>query len=100
MRADLIAQVNLSQVFSTLAGIADQALFLDRSAGVLEMKPTFRSKPNALAAPRPIRKASNFENVSFRYPRTERLILSGLNFRLERVSEIALIVKTDKGKRP
>ena len=50
--AILQASSNIQQVFSTLSGIADQALFLTDLLAFFEMKPTIRSKPNALPAPR------------------------------------------------
>ena len=58
-------QSNISQLFSTLSSIADQALFLTDLLAFFEMKPTVQSKPNALPAPRPIRKGFEFRNVSF-----------------------------------
>ena len=54
------ASSNLQQTFSTLSTIADQALFLTDLIAFFEMKPTIRSKPNALPAPRPIRRDSSF----------------------------------------
>jgi ATP-binding cassette subfamily B protein len=98
MRAILDAQSNLSQVFSTLSSIADQALFLTDLLAFFEMKPTVQSKPNALPAPRPIRVGFEFRNVSFKYPGTERLILNGLSFRLEPRERIALIGQNGQGK--
>jgi ATP-binding cassette subfamily B protein len=98
MRAILDAQSNLSQVFSTLSSIADQALFLTDLLAFFEMKPDVQSKPNALPTPRPIRVGFEFRNVSFKYPGTERLILNGLNFRLEPCERIALIGQNGQGK--
>src|SRR6476469_4797293 len=94
----LHVQSNISQLFSTLSSIADQALFLTDLIAFFDMKPTVQSKPNALLAPRPIRKGFEFRNVSFRYPGTERLILNGLNFRLEPGERIALIGQNGQGK--
>jgi ATP-binding cassette subfamily B protein len=94
----LNVQSNISQLFSTLSSIADQALFLTDLIAFFDMKPTVQSKPNALLAPRPIRQGFEFRNVSFRYPGTERLILSGLNFRLEPGERIALIGQNGQGK--
>src|SRR5215467_11193110 len=54
--AILQASSNIQQVFSTLSGIADQALFLTDLLAFFEMRPTIESKPNALPAPRPIKK--------------------------------------------
>src|ERR1700733_4798285 len=76
------ASSNLQQTFSTLSTIADQALFMTDLIAFFEMRPTIRSKPNALPAPRPILQGFEFRNVSFRYPGGGRLILNGLNFKL------------------
>ena len=73
--AILQASTNIQQIFSTLSGVADQALFLTDLLAFFEMQPTIRSKPNALPAPRPIRRGFEFRNVSFAYPGSERRIL-------------------------
>ena len=92
------ASLNIQQVFSTLAGIADQALFLTDLLAFFGMQPTIRSKPNALPAPRPIRRGFEFQNVSFRYPGTDRLVLRGLNFHLHPRERVALIGENGEGK--
>ncbi len=92
------ASLNIQQVFSTLAGIADQALFLTDLLAFFEMQPTIRSKPHALPAPRPILRGFEFRNVSFRYPGTERLVLRGLNFHLRPQERVALIGENGEGK--
>jgi len=92
------ASLNIQQVFSTLAGIADQALFLTDLLAFFDMQPTIHSKPNALPAPRPIRHGFEFRNVSFRYPGTERLVLNRLNFHLHPGERVALIGENGEGK--
>jgi ATP-binding cassette subfamily B protein len=92
------ASLNIQQLFSTLAGIADQALFLTDLLAFFEMQPTIRSKPNALPAPRPIVRGFEFRNVSFRYPGTERLVLNRLNFQLRPQERVALIGENGEGK--
>jgi len=96
--AILQASSNIQQVFSTLSGIADQALFLTDLLAFFEMKPTISSKPNALPAPRPILHGFEFRNVSFRYPGTERLVLDQLNFHLRPGERVALIGENGQGK--
>jgi ATP-binding cassette, subfamily B, bacterial len=96
--AILQASNNIQQVFSTLSGIADQALFLTDLLAFLEMKPTIQSKPNALPAPRPIKKGFDFRDVSFVYPGTERLVLNHLNFHLDPAERVALIGENGQGK--
>ena len=92
------ASNNISQMFSTLSSIADQALFLTDLLAFFQMQPTVTSKPDAVPAPRPIREGFEFQNVSFVYPGTKRLILDGLNFRLEPGERIALIGQNGQGK--
>jgi len=96
--AILQASSNIQQVFSTLSGIADQALFLTDLLAFFEMQPTIRSKPNALPAPRPIVRGFEFRNVSFSYPGSSRLILDGLNFRVHPGERVALIGENGQGK--
>src|SRR3989475_423425 len=96
--AILQASSNIQQIFSTLSSIADQALFLTDLIAFFEMRPTIRSKPNALPAPRPIQSGFEFRNVSFRYPGSSRLILNGLNFRLRPGERVALIGENGEGK--
>jgi len=89
---------NIQQIFSTLSGIADQALFLTDLLAFFAMQPTIRSKPNALPAPRPISRGFEFRNVSFTYPGSPRLILNRLDFRLEPGERVALIGENGEGK--
>jgi ATP-binding cassette, subfamily B, bacterial len=96
--AILQASSNLQQIFSTLSGIADQALFLTDLLAFFEMQPTIRSKPNALAAPRPMVRGFEFRDVSFRYPGNPRLVLDRLNFRLDTRERLALIGENGQGK--
>jgi len=96
--AILQASSNIQQVFSTLSGIADQALFLTDLLAFFEMQPTICSKPNALPAPRPMVRGFEFRNVSFSYPGSSRLILDGLNFRFHPGERVALIGENGQGK--
>lgn len=92
------ASASIQQFFSTLAGIADQALFLTDLLAFLEMKPTIQSKPDALVVPRPIRRGFEFREVSFHYPGNPRLVLNHLNFRLAPRERVALIGENGQGK--
>jgi ATP-binding cassette subfamily B protein len=96
--AILQASSNIQQIFSTLSGVADQALFLTDLLAFFEMQPTIRSKPNALPAPRPIMRGFEFRNVSFAYPGSERRVLHNLNFTLSPAERVALIGENGEGK--
>ena len=89
---------NIQQLFSTMSGIADQALFLTDLLAFFEMRPTIRSKANALPAPRPIMRGFEFRNVSFSYPGTSRLILRNLDFHLRPGQRVALVGENGEGK--
>ena len=96
--AILQASTNIQMIFSTLSGVADQALFLTDLLAFFEMQPTIRSKPNALPAPRPIRRGFEFRNVSFAYPGSSRRILKNLDFTLQPGERVALIGENGQGK--
>ena len=96
--AILQASSNIQQIFSTVSGIADQALFLTDLLAFFDMEPTIKSKPNALPAPRPIVRGFEFRNVSFHYPGSSRLVLNGLNFHLCPGERVALIGENGEGK--
>ncbi len=78
--AILQASSNIQLIFSTMSGVADQALFLTDLLAFFDMQPTIRSKPNALPAPRPVLRGFEFRNVTFSYPGSPRKILKNLNF--------------------
>jgi ATP-binding cassette, subfamily B, bacterial len=96
--AILQASSNIQQIFSTVSSIADQALFLTDLLAFFEMKPTIRSKPDALPAPRPIVRGFEFRDVSFLYPGTTRLVVDRLNFTLTPNERVALIGENGEGK--
>jgi len=92
------ASSNIQQIFSTLAGIADQALFLTDLLAFFGMQATIRSKPGALPAPRPMVRGFEFQNVSFHYPGSSRLVLNRLDFQLRPGERVALIGENGQGK--
>jgi ATP-binding cassette subfamily B protein len=92
------ASSNLQQVFSTVSGIADQALFLTDLIAFFEMEPTVQSKPDGRKVPVPIRRGFEFRNVSFAYPGTTRTVLHNFNFTLSPGERIALIGENGQGK--
>src|SRR6266404_2938970 len=96
--AILQASSNIQQIFSTLAAIGDQALFLTDLLAFFDMQPTIRSKPNALPVPRPIVQGIEFRNVSFCYPGNSRRVLDSINFQLRRGERLALIGENGEGK--
>jgi len=97
-RAVMQASDNIQQIFSTVSSIADQALFLTDLLAFFEMKPSVRSKPNALPAPRPIQRGFEFRDVSFEYPGSSRVVLDRLNLKFRPGERIALVGENGQGK--
>jgi ATP-binding cassette subfamily B protein len=91
------ASSNLQMVFSTFSTIADQALFIGDLLDFLAVKPRVLSKPNALPAPRPIKRGFEFRNVSFAYP-NGRQVLHNVSFSLAPGERIALVGENGQGK--
>jgi ATP-binding cassette, subfamily B, bacterial len=92
------ASTNIQNIFATFASIADQSLFLTDMVDFFKVTPVLVSKSDALPAPRPIRDGFLFDQVSFTYPGTERLVLDRLDMRIARGERIALIGENGQGK--
>jgi ATP-binding cassette subfamily B protein len=92
------ASSNIQAVLSTFSSIAGQALFLTDLLDFFSVRPKVFSKPNALLAPRPVRRGFEFKDVSFSYPGSPKLVVKNINFRLEPSERIALVGKNGQGK--
>jgi ATP-binding cassette, subfamily B, bacterial len=92
------ASTNIQAVFSTFSTIADQALFITDLLEFFGLRPKVFSKPGALVVPRPIRKGFEFQDVSFAYPGSPRLVLSNVSFRLDTGERLALVGENGQGK--
>ena len=89
------ASSNIQQIFSTVSGIADQALFLTDLLAFFEMKPTIQSKPNALPAPAHPTGVRVSQRL-FRYPGT----IAHDSQRLQFPSASRRADRADRRKRP
>jgi ATP-binding cassette subfamily B protein len=85
-------------VFALFANIADQALFLSDLRTFFAVTPRIRTKQDGLPVPRPIRDGFVFEDVSFHYPDSGRLVLDRLNLRIAAGERIALVGENGQGK--
>jgi ATP-binding cassette subfamily B protein len=92
------ASANLQAFFSSLSGIADQALFASDLLEFFAVQPQVRSRPGARAAPRPIRTGFEFRSVSFQYPDGTRRVLDGLDLSLAPGERVALVGENGEGK--
>ncbi len=88
----------MESLVSGLVGVSEQALFIKDLFDFFETEPTITSPPNAIPPPRPIRDGFDFQNVSFSYPGSERLILDNINLRFYAEERIALVGENGAGK--
>jgi ATP-binding cassette subfamily B protein len=92
------ASTNIQAVFTTFSGIANQALFLTDLLEFFSVKPRIVSRPDAMAAPKPVRVGFEFKNVSFHYPGNARMVLKNASFKLAPGERIAIVGENGQGK--
>ncbi len=97
-RAFSSSRMYIEKILSGFSDISEQALFLKDLFEFFEMQPAIRTTPNSLPAPRPIRIGFEFQNVSFGYQGSSRLVIDNINFHLEPHEKIALIGENGAGK--
>src|SRR5437763_11484618 len=85
-------------ILLSASNVYEQALYLRDLFVFLEMKPTIASSPNALPVPRPVREGFSFENVSFKYPESERWAIRNVTFTLRHGERVALVGENGAGK--
>jgi ATP-binding cassette subfamily B protein len=88
----------IEKILSSVSDLSEQALYLKDLFEFFEMRPLIASPPNPIPAPRPIRNGFVFSKVGFAYPGTERMVLRGLDLRIDKGEKIALIGANGAGK--
>jgi ATP-binding cassette subfamily B protein len=88
----------IERVLLSFNDISEQATFLKDLFDFLEMQPSILSGPRALPAPRPIRQGFEFDNVSFGYAGSSRMVVQNIHFRLYPGEKLALIGENGAGK--
>ena len=89
----------LQGVMRNFARISEMALYLQDFFGFLELKPLSGNHNGTIRVPRPIRRGFEFENVSFKYPNSEKWALRNLSFTLNVVKNSRSSAKTARAKR-
>lgn len=88
----------IGRLLSSASDLYEQSLYLKDLFDFFEMKPAITSRPGALPAPRPIREGFVFENVSFRYPGSQRWAIRNVSFALRPGERLALVGENGAGK--
>ena len=88
----------ISRLLSGASQIYEQCLYLKDLVDFFAMQPAITSQANAPAAPRRIRQGFVFEDVSFRYPGSERWAIRNVSFALRPGERLALVGENGAGK--
>jgi ATP-binding cassette subfamily B protein len=101
-RAFASSRAYIEKILGSFTDLSEQALFLKDLFDFFAMEPEIEaaSRPDRvlLPAPCPIVSGFEFRNVGFAYPGSSRLVVKGINFRLEPGERIALIGENGAGK--
>lgn len=92
------AQTVLQGVFSGLAGLYEDNLFLEALTEFLDLRPQITAPAQPAPLPTPIRKGLALDRVSFTYPRSERASLHDVSFHIEPGEMVALVGANGSGK--
>ncbi|WP_417611873.1 ABC transporter ATP-binding protein [Owenweeksia hongkongensis] len=88
----------LQSIMNRFSQIAESALYLQDLFDFFELRPQIISKSSNPKIPDPILQGFTFENVSFKYPGSERYSLKNLNFHLKAGEKLALVGENGAGK--
>ncbi len=91
-------QSSLQGVLTRFSRIAEGALYLQDLFDFFEIEPTIISKPSSKPFPEKLQQGFTFENVSFKYPNSERWAIRNLSFRLKAGEKMALVGENGAGK--
>jgi ATP-binding cassette subfamily B protein len=88
----------IEKILSGFNDISEQAVFLKDLFDFFAMEPTIGAAPNAIPAPRPIRRGFEFRHVGFAYAGSDRMVVQNISFSLHPDEKIALIGENGAGK--
>jgi ATP-binding cassette subfamily B protein len=85
-------------IMTRFTWIADSALYLQDLFDFLAIEPQIQNKAETKPIPSPIRQGFTFENVSFKYPESERWAIRNVSFHLSQDEKLALVGENGAGK--
>lgn len=91
-------QQGLRSILSRFASIGENALYLGDLFDFFAIRPNIVNRADARAFPIRIKTGWEFDNVSFRYPGTEKWAIRNLSFQLPAGTKLALVGENGAGK--
>lgn len=92
------SQQAVQQLLRNFSSLYENNLYLDNLVEFLKVEPALVSVKNGIIAPITIEKGIRFENVSFRYPGSEKMVLQNINLFINAGESIALVGLNGAGK--
>ena len=91
-------QSQLQRIFFRFSSIANSSLYLKDYFDFVDLKPNVEALKNPTPLPTKMRKGFRFENVSFKYPGTDKFILKNISFEINVGEKMALVGENGAGK--
>ncbi len=92
------AQDFFRDLLGAIAGLYEDNLFLSDFETFLALESAVPEPAKPVPFPRPLREGIVFENVSFRYPGSERTVLHDVSFEIPPGEHVALVGENGSGK--
>ncbi|THH40371.1 ABC transporter ATP-binding protein [Neolewinella litorea] len=91
-------QTGLQTILSRFSTIGENALYLQDLFDFFAIRPNIADREGAIPFPEVVKEGWEFQNVSFKYPNSEKYAIRNLSFRLPAGEKVALVGENGAGK--